>query len=97
MGLDPALAISLQVGEKAAAKLAAIPDSEGLRKADEAITRGDVREGTRAQSIIEAKIERMAARLREGSLPDLAKASLIDLLALCVATDGIPQCREPTS
>ena len=28
MGLDPALAVSLRVGEEAAAKLAAIPDTE---------------------------------------------------------------------
>src|SRR5260370_17402496 len=38
MGLDPALAVSLRWGEEAAAKLAAIPDSEALRTADEALT-----------------------------------------------------------
>jgi hypothetical protein len=36
IGLDPELAVSLQRGE-AAAELAAIPDSEALRAADEAI------------------------------------------------------------
>ena len=36
MGLDPALAERLHVGEDAAAELAAIPDTEALRTADEA-------------------------------------------------------------
>ena len=42
MGLDPALAVSLRRGEEAAAKLAAIPDTEALRTADEALTHSDL-------------------------------------------------------
>jgi len=41
MGLDPTLAVSLRHGKEAAAELAAIPDTEALRAADEAITRDD--------------------------------------------------------
>ena len=42
MGLDPALAVSLRRGEEAAAELAAIPDLEALRTADEALTHSDL-------------------------------------------------------
>jgi hypothetical protein len=42
MGLDPALAVSLRLGEEVAAELAGIPDSEALRTAVEALTRSDL-------------------------------------------------------
>ena len=41
MGLDPALATSLRRGDESAAELAAIPDSETLKMADNEITRAD--------------------------------------------------------
>ena len=41
MGLDPTLALSLLRSQEAAGELASIPDSEALRAADAAITRGD--------------------------------------------------------
>jgi hypothetical protein len=66
MGLDPALAVGLQAGEEAAAEPAAIPDSEALRRADDAITHGDVGDRTEVRSSFEAKIEPMVARFCEG-------------------------------
>ena len=74
MGLDPALAVSLRVGEEAAAELAAIPDTEALRTADEALTHSDLDDDGEACSTYSAsrraednaKIERMIAMYREG-------------------------------
>jgi hypothetical protein len=85
MGLDPALAVSLRVGEEAAAELAAIPDSEALRQADDAITRGDVGDLTEARRSLAAELARIAAFYRNGNQLDLRKATLIVLLAFCVA------------
>ena len=84
MGIDPALAVRLELGEEAAAELAAVPDSEALRAADEVITRddrSDCGEASRAQ------IERMAAHFCDGSQPDLANASVAELFAFCVAIE----------
>ena len=58
MGLDPALAERLRIGEEAAAELAAIPDSEALRTADEAITRTRRENNSEAGVSVKAKIER---------------------------------------
>jgi hypothetical protein len=85
MGLDPALAVSLRVGEEAAAELAAIPDSEALRQADDAITRGDVGDRTETRRSLAAELARIAAFYRNGNQLDLRKATLIVLLAFCVA------------
>jgi hypothetical protein len=86
MGLDPALAVSLRVGEEAAAKLAAIPDSEALRTADEALEAAP-----RLAAIIhKAKIQRMADNIIDkGVQPNFAKASLAELLAFCVAMEKL--------
>src|SRR5713226_7425641 len=65
MGLDPSLAVSLRVGEDAAAELAAIPDSEALRTADEAITHIDVDDRREAGSRFRAEIHRTAANICE--------------------------------
>jgi hypothetical protein len=90
MGLDPALAVSLQRGGKAAAELAAIPDSEALRAADEAITRGDHNDDGEALGIPMAQIERMAKHFDDGSPPDLANASLAQLFAFCFGNKKLP-------
>jgi hypothetical protein len=66
MGLDPALAVSLRWGEEAAAKLAAIPDSEALRTADEAFTHSNLDDDGEASSTFKAKMERLVAIYREG-------------------------------
>ena len=50
MGIDPTPAVMLQVGNKAAAELDAIPDSLELLKADIAITRGDDGDRTEAKA-----------------------------------------------
>jgi len=62
MGLDPALAVSLRVGKEAAAKLAAIPDTEALRTADEALTHSDLDDDGDAVGFVVEKLARMVAR-----------------------------------
>jgi hypothetical protein len=84
IGLDPALAFSLRVGEEAAAKLAAIPDTEVLRSADEALTHSDLDDYGEAHST-GVKLERMAAMYREGLQPNFASDSVAQLLAFCIA------------
>jgi hypothetical protein len=89
MGLDPALAVSLRRGQEAAAELAAIPDSEALRAADEAITRDDQSDYGEASTLM-AQIEGMAAHFCDGSQPDLANAALAKLFAYCFAIEKLP-------
>jgi hypothetical protein len=90
MGLDPALAVSLHHGENAAAELAAVPDSEALRMADEAITHNDLDDRGGARSRVNAKIERMAADIIcQGVQPNFADASVAELLAFCVAIEKL--------
>ena len=93
MGLDPALAVSLRVGEEAAAKLAAIPDTEALRTADEALKHSDLDDDGAACSTYSAsrraehnaKMERMVAMYREGVQPNFASDSVMQLYAFCIA------------
>ena len=93
MGLDPSVAVRLQLGEEAAAELAAIPDSEALRTFDEAVTRSNLEDVGDARSRDADKIDRMAVRMaadiRGGIQPDLAKASLAELLTYCVAIEKL--------
>src|ERR1700751_5810649 len=89
MGLDPALAVSLRRGEEAAGEVAAIPDSEALRAADEAITRDDQSDYGEASTLM-AQIEGMAAHFCDGSQPDLANAALAKLFAFCFAIEKLP-------
>jgi hypothetical protein len=87
MGIDPAIAVSLQRGGEAAAKLAEIPDTVE-QAADEAIVRADCGDGNDVAHQFYGKIEQMAARIRdEEHQLDLAKASLAELLAFCVAVE----------
>jgi hypothetical protein len=87
MGLDPALAVGLRRGEKAAAKLAAIPDTEALRSADFAITRSGRNDYREAHSTSVAEIERLAAMYREGLQPNFTNDSVVQLWAFCVAME----------
>src|SRR5260370_4248158 len=90
MGLDPALAVSLRWGEEAEAKLAAIPDSEALRTADEALTHSDLDDCREGANSVRAKIQRMAdIIIREGVQPNFAKAPLAELWAFCVAMEKL--------
>jgi hypothetical protein len=89
MGLDPELAVSLRTREEAAAELAAIPDSDALRTADEAITRTRRVDNSDTGASFEAEIERMAERYLDGSQPDFANASVGELLAFCVAIEKL--------
>ena len=89
MGLDPALAERLRIGEEAAAELAAISDSDTLQTADEAITRTHQENDSEAGPSFKAKIERMAEKYLDGSQPDLAKAPVVELLAFCVAIEKL--------
>jgi hypothetical protein len=88
IGIDPALAVALKRGVRAAAELAAIPDTPDLKAADEAIVRtdyGNVDEGRRQ---FFAQIERMAEHYRRGAHHlDLAQASAAELLAYSVAVE----------
>ena len=85
MGLDPALAVSLRVGKEAAAKLAAIPDTEALRTADEAFTHSNLDDDGEASSTFKAKMERLVAIYREGDQPNFARVSVAQLWAYCIA------------
>jgi len=90
MGLDPTLALSLLRGQEAAGELASIPDSEALRAADAAITRGDRHDGEAASGIIMAQAERMTVPLRDRSELDLTHASLAELFAFCFPKEKLP-------
>jgi hypothetical protein len=88
MGIDPTLAVTLQRGEEAAAELSAIPDTDELQAADEAIVRADNRNGDEGARQFQWKIEQMAARYRNNQHQlDLANASPAELLAFCVAAE----------
>jgi hypothetical protein len=88
IGIDPTLAVALQRGEKAAAELAAIPDTDELRVADEVIVRTDHRDGDEGVRQFRAKIDQMARQYRDGRhRPDLAQASPAELLAFCAAVE----------
>ena len=89
MGLDPALAVMLRTGEDSAAELAAIPDSDALRTADEAITRTHRENNSEVRASFEAEIERRAERYPDGSQPDFAKASVMELFTFCVAIETL--------
>jgi len=89
MGLDPALAVMLRVGEEAAAELAAIPDSDALRTADEAIIRTYQENDSEAGRGFEAEVERLAEHYLDGSQPDFAKASVAQLFAFCAAIEKL--------
>jgi hypothetical protein len=94
MGLDPALAVSLHHGEDAAAELAAIPDTEALRTADEALTHSDLDDYREDALSVRAKIQRMADNIADdiidkGVQPNFAKASLAELWAFCVAMEDL--------
>jgi hypothetical protein len=94
MGLDPALAVRLRVGEEAA-ELAAIPDSEALRTADEALTHIDLDDCRREEANgVMAKIQRMADIIADdiidkGVQPNFATASVAELWAFCVAMEDL--------
>src|SRR5271167_4993188 len=110
MGLDPAQARGLHIGEDAAAELAAIPDTEALRSADEAIRHSDHHDcGEEGNSVWET-IQRMVTHYSEGAQPDVARASGAQLYAFCLAskklargdrlpspeeTAGLPDGRPP--
>jgi hypothetical protein len=96
MGLDPALAVRLRDGEEAAAELPAIPDSEALRTADEALTHSDLDDydEDEVRSSVMAKIQRMADIISDdiihkGVQPNFAKASVSELWAFCVAMEDL--------
>jgi hypothetical protein len=99
MGLDPALAVRLRVGEEAA-ELAAIPDSEALRTADEALTHIDLDDCRREEANgVMAKIQRMADIIADdiidkGVQPNFATASVAELWAFCVAMEDLARATE---
>ena len=79
LGLDPTSA-GLKLGKEAAAELGAIPDTEALRMADEAIVqRYSIACGTGSSEFI-ANIERSASNMCKNFKADLANASLEDFI-----------------
>jgi hypothetical protein len=95
MGLDPALAVSLQRGDESAAELAAIPDSEALEMADNEITRADAGDPTAESSQLRSEMKQMAAIFHDGSQPDFADASPAELLAYCIAVEELAWGESP--
>jgi hypothetical protein len=88
MGIDPALAVTLRRGEHAAAELAAIPDTDELQAADEAIVRAERSNRDDGARQVRAKITRLAEQYRGGQhSSDLPNASPAELLAFCVALE----------
>jgi hypothetical protein len=68
--------------------LAAIPDSDELRAADEAIVHIGHNDGDEGARQFPTKIDQMAELYRSGQHRlDLAKASPAELLAFCVAVE----------
>ena len=87
MGFDPQLAQALQ-DLKAAAELAAIPDTPDLKAADEAILHANRANLGDLAREFEAQVVRIAELYRSGQHQlDLALASPIELLAFCVAVE----------
>lgn len=82
MGIDPTLAVALRRGEEAAAELAAIPDTPQLQIADQAIS------SSSGDGSGRVKILNMAERYRDGSRPDFANASMIELFAFVIAAES---------
>ncbi len=88
MGIDPELAVSMRRRERIEAELAAIPDTDQLRVADEAIVRADDGNGGDGARQFHAKIEQIAELYRhDNHRLDLASASPAELLAFCVAVE----------
>jgi hypothetical protein len=85
--VDPALAEILRFGDKAAAELAAIPDTPELERADEAILRTKCSTSDNGAHVRE-EIARIAELYRSGQhWVDFANASPAELLAFCVASE----------
>jgi len=76
------LAVRLRIGDEATAELAAIPESDALRTAGEAITRMLRESNSEAGASFKAKIERMAEHYLDGSQPDFAKASVVEAIGV---------------
>jgi hypothetical protein len=87
MGFDAELARTLQ-DLKAAAELAAIPDTPDLQAADQAILHADRANQGDLRREFEGKVVRGAELYRSGQHQlDLALASPMELLAFCVAVE----------
>jgi hypothetical protein len=88
MGIDPAHAVALRRGEEAAAELDEIPDTPELQAADEALLSPDYDNRDDGVRNVEEIIAPMAQRCRRDQYRlDLANASPVELLALCVAIE----------
>jgi hypothetical protein len=86
MGIDPTHIAAVQSGEKAAAELAAIPDTPELERADEALLRTECSNSGDGARHVREKIARMVELYRSGQVQiDFADASPCQLLAYCIA------------
>jgi hypothetical protein len=94
IGVDPALAESLRLGDEAAAELAAIPDTPELERADEAILRAKCSNCDDGAHHVREKIARMAELYRSGQHRiDFADASELLAFALPVRLKIGIKCR----
>jgi hypothetical protein len=84
MGIDPMLAVSLRVGDEAAAELAADEAAAELAT-DELHDHGEGDHDTATLDILDKKIGLIEATYRNGRRPDFAKKPLVSLLAFCFA------------
>jgi hypothetical protein len=76
-----AFAAALLLGEAAAAELAGIPDTLGLRYSDE----GRLADDAGVEAVFEAQLRQLVRQYRDGRELDLANASPAELLAAFAA------------
>jgi hypothetical protein len=87
IGINPELATTLRRGDEALSELSAIPDTDELRSADEAIIRDDLGDSEEGRRLFVALIERMTTQCRRGGQPDFATAPPVVLFAFCIAAE----------
>jgi len=105
LGIDPARAVMLRVADDAAAELAAMCNTQELRRADRQAPQHDGAALPDDDGWLDRDTSRLIARYRTGELPDPdpARASLAELFAWCIArhdgvgaTPGSPPEPNPT-
>jgi len=94
-GIDPTRAVMLCVADEAASELAAMGDTQELRKADQEIPEHGDAAPPDEDDWLDDGTRRLIERYRSGQLrePDLAQASLAELFAWCIAS---PASAGPT-
>jgi hypothetical protein len=89
---SPGLTGALQLSDIAAAELARLPDTPGLRENDLALL---ARDHAGAEAMFEARLRRLVQQFREGREPNPANASPAELLAAWAAMPAEPPAMRP--